>query len=334
MQRNASLEVLKLSLAIMIIGIHTGIFMDVSKYLYFLIVNGLFRVAVPVFFIINGFYLYGYLAKNKAFMTWIKRLIFLYLVWMGLYFPIYLPKTDIYLFLKSHDINSFSQYNWLVFLENIVIGFYQLWYLTSTACAGIILYTLRKRSDFEILALSFFMFLVGVVIQYFSVYVVFENKMLNILMTPVWSFRNFVFFGFPMLSIGYVFAKNDLDKIKINIKLLKSIVILGVVLLIFESSINFIYMPPTKKSFDMFLSLIFLSPALFLLAVRGRATINTDFLSKLSIGMFLNHVFFLFVLTKFLSFERGTLLFFIVLSLSVIVSCFLVKIDKKLGFIL
>lgn len=47
--RNISLDVLKLTMAFMVLGLHAGFLSDYSKSGEFLFVNGIFRIAVPIF---------------------------------------------------------------------------------------------------------------------------------------------------------------------------------------------------------------------------------------------------------------------------------------------
>jgi hypothetical protein len=54
-------------MAFMIVGLHAGFLGEYTKLGHYLTVNGVFRVAVPVFLIINGFYFYPVLLKNLPF---------------------------------------------------------------------------------------------------------------------------------------------------------------------------------------------------------------------------------------------------------------------------
>ena len=54
--RNLSLDYMKVLLAFFIIFIHAGLFYDFDESLSYIFVNGVFRIAVPLFFIINGYY--------------------------------------------------------------------------------------------------------------------------------------------------------------------------------------------------------------------------------------------------------------------------------------
>ena len=57
--RNLSLDYLKVFLAVCVVFLHGGWLYDINELVGYLHVNGLFRIAVPLFFIINGYYFYN-----------------------------------------------------------------------------------------------------------------------------------------------------------------------------------------------------------------------------------------------------------------------------------
>ena len=56
MERNVSLDILKLSMAFMVVAAHARFLSEISPLGEYLTVNGLFRIILPVFLIINGFF--------------------------------------------------------------------------------------------------------------------------------------------------------------------------------------------------------------------------------------------------------------------------------------
>ncbi|OSX81592.1 hypothetical protein B9L20_27905 [Serratia marcescens] len=74
--RFGALDNLKFLSAILIISMHVHNLGMESIYSYSL-VNGLFRYAVPFFFIVNGYFLITSIEKS-GFYTWVKRVIILY----------------------------------------------------------------------------------------------------------------------------------------------------------------------------------------------------------------------------------------------------------------
>lgn len=50
-ERNISLDLLKIILAIFVVGLHCGFLKDIDFSLKVLTVNGVFRIAVPILFV-------------------------------------------------------------------------------------------------------------------------------------------------------------------------------------------------------------------------------------------------------------------------------------------
>lgn len=68
MSRKISLDILKLLMSFMVVGLHAGFLGDVDLLGEYLTVNGIFRLAVPTFLVINGFYFFlSYLKINNLF---------------------------------------------------------------------------------------------------------------------------------------------------------------------------------------------------------------------------------------------------------------------------
>ena len=58
MERNLSIDILKVILAIAVVFLHTRIFYDLSTLLGHVFVQGIFRLAVPIFLVITGYYFF------------------------------------------------------------------------------------------------------------------------------------------------------------------------------------------------------------------------------------------------------------------------------------
>jgi len=84
LSRNIALDILKVTLAFMVVGLHADFLADITSTGSYLTVNGIFRIAVPLFLLINGFYFYSVLANQKT-ANWIKKVLSLYVFWMLFY---------------------------------------------------------------------------------------------------------------------------------------------------------------------------------------------------------------------------------------------------------
>ena len=116
MERNITLDFLKVILAMMVVGLHSGFLSDMSTVLSYLSVNGIFRVAVPLFFMINGLFFYDVLSNNNQ-RKWFLRIFSLYSFWMLFY---------VYFWFRPE---TFNFYNILKIVKTLVVGYHHLWYL-------------------------------------------------------------------------------------------------------------------------------------------------------------------------------------------------------------
>lgn len=316
MQRNAGTDGLKIALAMMVVALHASLFTETAAYLNYLFVNGLLRIAVPIFFIINGFYFYPLIARNRPFAGWARRLAVLYGMWMLLYLPFYWPA---HLTLARDQIGL---------LEKFVFGYHHLWYLVGTLGAGAVLYLLRRRSDKQILITGIVLFVVGYVLQAIANYAPIEEGLAGYLLNSGWIFRNFLFFGFPLFAMGYLIAKHRLHTLPRRDPQLLCAIFAAALLLVLESTAHY-FLHPAKAGLDMYLSLLVLCPLIFIFFHSRSARLNTDFLSKLSTAIYLTHVYFINILLDTGWMEQGTALFVMVMFASTIVSAVLVWADRK-----
>lgn len=114
-------------IGILIISMHVHNLGMESIYSYSL-VNGLFRYAVPFFFIVNGYFLIASIEKS-GFYTWVKRVIILYTLWMIIYLPIYYKQFDIHTSTGKLDLAI-----------TMLLGFHHLWYLVAMFVGGVLLF--------------------------------------------------------------------------------------------------------------------------------------------------------------------------------------------------
>lgn len=56
MKRNIVLDIYKIILSLMVVGIHIRFFYDFNNQIGYILNQGIFRLAVPSFFIINGYF--------------------------------------------------------------------------------------------------------------------------------------------------------------------------------------------------------------------------------------------------------------------------------------
>ena len=318
MTRNIALDILKLGLAFMVVALHVGFLRDISPLGEYLIINGVFRIAVPTFLLINGFYFYAVLEKRNI-SVWFKRVFFLYIFWMLVYSNFWFRISD------------FSFVEFAKIFHTFIFGYHHLWYLPALLGSAALVVLLRKSSLKVMIAALLSIFIAGVLIQYAANYHMVNNETIDKLFNYVWFHRNFLFLAFPFFFIGFLINKFSIHE-KISLSLSISLSVLGILLLVGES--YFTYSDPLSEgNYDNLISLLIVSPSLFLVFM------NLDFqgyskqLALYVTGIYFIHPYVQHFYHKSYNFDE-TLLTFIVFLSSVIASYFLIIANKKFKFIL
>jgi len=288
-KRDVTLDYLKVVLAVLVVGLHAGFLEDVSPLLSFVTVNGLFRIAVPLFFVISGYYFFHISEKGRV-AKWAKRLILLYVVWMLIYL----------------------QYWWRVptgkrevifFVRELLMGYYHLWYISGLLLAGLIVHFLRRHSKLTAIA-AVGLCIVGIGTQYAGDYGIFGDGRLHELSNYNWSHRNFIFFAFPYIASGYLIAKHKVDGYS-NKRVLVACCLFSLVLLMAESTMLF-YSDGRTGGVDNLASLVLAAPLTFLAVKKFRYEGDSRGVAASSTALYFIHPMILQILKPFVA--GGTLL--------------------------
>lgn len=317
--RSLSVDILKVMLAFMVVGIHSGFLEDISALGRYLTVSGLFRMAVPIFFVINGFYFFS--VPPERISLWFKRVIQLYLFWTLVYIGYWFRAETINLFEIARVVKT------------ILVGHEHLWYLPAMIGAALVLLPLRKLSTPALLATAIFLFAIGLTIQYLGNYHLFANKSLDTALNSLWLYRNFIFFAFPFFAIGYLLRKTEIYK-HVTMPKVAIMTVVALALFLTESYLDFILQATSKpEGFDIYLGLIVLCPLIFIVALKMDIQGEGKTLALYSTGIYFVHPL-LISLIKTYSDVGGTLLTLIVAILATLTAWLLIKIHKHLKFIL
>lgn len=316
-ERNISLDILKLIMACMVVALHAEFLTGISELGRYLTVNGIFRMAVPIFLLINGFYFYPVLAAKRQH-AWFKKVFILYLFWMLVYsaFWFYIPTLSIY---------GIGQ-----FIFRFIIGFWHLWYLSGLIGAALVLLLLRKVSSFYLLLSSALTFLAGVAIQYGGHYHLIKYPLIDHLFNLPWFHRNFLVFSFPFFCVGFLIHKHSLHRtITVNTALLWAL--LGMGLLIAESYINFLQ-PNSDRYFENLVALIVVCPACFIFFVKQTIIGHSKQVALYSSAIYYIQGFILIWLSRYM--PLGSWLTLTGILLSVMAASLVIAINRRLTFIL
>ena len=305
MGRNLSIDVLKIILAFFVVFLHMNFLKETYPLLSYILVNGLFRIAVPVFLVITGFYFF-HIDNAKKLKKWLFRTFLLYAIWMLIYVSYWKDNEQIWL--------------------TIIFGYHHLWYLIGTFFSGLILYFLRNQSSRLLLTLAIFLFLFGYVVQV-SGNLHYLNTESDSLLNDYLLYRNFLFVCFPFLTIGFLINKHRIDiSTYKNSSLLVILSILGVIA---EAFFNYNYI--SSESTDILFSLIFASPLLFLYCQKIYIKTTSKVLASLSTAIYVVHPL---IMKSEIYKEIQSFKILIFLAILIPVSFGLVYLNRKLKYLL
>lgn len=317
--RNQITDIFRLILISMVVAIHVDVFPMFSS-LNFFTVDGYFRMAVPIFFIINGYFFQYYVTDKAQFRKWLYRAVLLFVVWQIIYLPMYLPR------------DGFTAQHTAVFISELLFGYHHLWYIAAMATGGIFLYYLKDAKFTLLLCIALFM--IGWFLQYARLFIHTDGMLFKVF-SQYWIFRNGLFFGFPMMYIGACIAKNDLiervSKTACYYFLALSLLCLSLELWLTK---NYLF---TQMSYhiDFIVSLLVFCPSLFILLMKSDRVYFTHFNSK-SLALVASAVYFIhpYVIYFIESYHFTVALSYVLtLTISLLVASVLFYFRKKLFFI-
>lgn len=319
MSRNLTLDVLKILLACSVVGLHSGFLNETSATGHYLFENGIFRIAVPVFFVINGYFFYHALSRGLG--KWVSRLATLYLIWMAAYAYAWF----------HFDLGNGLVIVVLEVILNLILGYWHLWFIVGSIGAGLMVYVLRELPDRLLIIFGGLLLLMGLSIQYAGNYHLFAGTTVDSLLNKTPLYRNFVFVGFPFFLIGYMASKHKWETL-LTTRGWVFLTVLGFVLLLLEALMNLNLTNPPER-FDILFSLVLICPALFLLAIKNPVPGRNKNLSHVATAIYLIHPMILHVIWRYVEIP-GTLQTVITIILSSIAAFLLIGINRKLKVIL
>jgi surface polysaccharide O-acyltransferase-like enzyme len=316
MERNAALDLTKLVLSIMVVGIHVRFLSDVDGQLSYLLCNGLFRVAVPIFFLINGFYFYSVAIKGTS-RAWLARVAGLYAMWMLVYMPFWVDPAP-----SMHSVLKFGYH--------LLFGYHHLWYLPGMVGAAALVLLVCRLGTKLMLVLCVLSFALGVGIQYAAAMHVVQEPLVDKALSQVWVYRNALFFGFPFFGLGFLVAKENLcDRVSNWHALIAAVV--GAVLLIAE--VLRAYRITSAPPMDNLASLLLICPAAFVLVKKSALAGERKLFALMASGVYFSHVLILHLLERF-ELTGSILKGLLVVLLSLMLGATLVPLGRRFRYVL
>ena len=210
-----TVDLFKYICAILVVVVHVNPFIELGEFYNFIAINVLGRIAVPFFFIANGyFFAKSYKANGTPyFKSYIKNIIKKYIFWSILYLPFGLY------WLTQHTDFSFSFYPVALIYAFLNVGtFYHLWYIPALVFALVAIVFLNKRIKLRwLLVLGLLLYVIGASETYVSYLTPQLSQFLYKYIDIFYTTRNGLFYGFVFVLLGFIANQETvLSKFKYN----------------------------------------------------------------------------------------------------------------------
>lgn len=341
-----SFDVAKFICSVLVVMIHVAPFgvqetTNVFSHMNYLLRQGLCRMAVPLFFVFSGFFLYRKTPSDKFDFSPTKKYLLnvlrLYILWS----LIYLPSNLKTILSNPHG----ALHGWLKYIRNFIfLGSYtHLWYLpallTAVLITSFLLY--KKWSPKKILLTSCVFYFFGLLGNaYFGIIrplcsIPFIGKTLELYFKIFDTTRNGLFFGFFFVALGMYLSKND---ILIKSKKALLLFIMSVLLLITEVSLLKKFNIADDCSVILSTIPCSLFGFLYLKTIELKDSPVYIFMRKISSLIFYGHPFVLKVSLITSSILKVNILntpflFLLVLSVTILIAIAIIKLSDKRPFL-
>lgn len=312
--RNCNIDVLKFILAVMVVFLHTK-----SEYKEFL--QPLTTCAVPTFFMISGWLIFGRDVNGKNTLKAAWRIIKIFFWSLLLYIVVFYVKHS------TFWIPDFKDTLLLVLFNNEGASGH-LWYLSAYSYVLLIVSFLAHIKKLKWLPfIALFAFGTYFVCDGFFMYLGMEKKL-----TLVYMFRNFFFTGIPFFTLGAVIRKKAIILVGKQNTINTIILIVFSILALLE--IDYFHF---NHIADVYFMTAPIAISLFLMSISsmcGERSVISDWGRQYSLYIYIIHPLFIVVL-KYLTGNSPASIFmwmnpFIVLTVTMIFSVTFVYVKDKI----
>lgn len=315
--RNVSLDIAKLILAACVIGLHADLLMDSAPYYGNLLVNGIFRIAVPFFFIVNGYFLP---LQRASFNRWFFRVGTLYFAWMMIYAWAWAPTFPI------------TPTGLLKLAKVWLFGHHHLWYLAAMLPAGALIFATKGQPKLTA-TIAAIALLGGISLQYSSFLQIVPGSIGDFI-SYNWVHRNFLFTGLPYMFLGLIMRQREAELRAVSTGTISAVFITSMGLLIAEATLIYAHQPAIS-GFDNLFMIAPVAASLFLLTCVTRVlSPYGKLLATLSTSMYLIHPAILQAVRSQGDSLTSSGQFIITLALTVFVSVGVVRVSRTFRWLL
>ena len=307
--RIASLDLARFLMALLVIGAHGRLFVDVSYPVYFAtFVGGWARLIMPIFLMISGYYFA--VQVRRGVWRWARRILILHLVWSTIYIGAWMP------------LDSFSAGKaafWYFF------GAGHLWFMPAMLGGGLMLYALREWATRPLLLLAVALYFTGGAVQYAMDMVIdFETVAHH---NALYALpRNFLFYGFPFMALGHLMAREDvLARVQAMARLPLFAGLLG--LLALEIYVKYVAFPH-EAVFEVTLANILVAPLIFVWLLGLENVRAAPWMAPVSAAIYFVHALVLIALEQVTGLTPS-LLTLVAVAVCIPVGLGLVKINNR-----
>ena len=285
--KNLSLDKIKLIASLCIIAIHTYPLMSLNANIDFLISRVLFRVAVPLFLMITGYFILKESLKNKNILKeFTKKILKIYLLSILIYLPI-----NLY-------ISAFKNLTVLEIIKEFLITgtFYHLWYFPALILGLWLTYFIIKNTKEKYASIIFVvLYTLGLLgDSYYGAIndIKIIESFYNVIFTIFEYSRNGLFYVPIFLYLGYLTNKNNL---KIEKK--KNVILIAICTLLLLIEGYILHYFAVQQHDSMYIMLIPLMVLLFNAVINNKGKEN-KILRSLSTTVYIIHPVFIILIIK------------------------------------
>lgn len=296
MKKKINLDTYRIIAALLIIGIHTYPFTSISKNLDFIFTHVIFRIAVPFFLMLTGYFVLPTIIKDKEKLKkYTKKILKIYIISIIIYIPIniyggLLKEINIIEIFKMIFINGTMYHLW--YFPGLIMGIWLTYYIIKKT---------NKKNTLLILILLYIIGLLGDSYYELTEQIHFLKNIYKIIFIIFDYTRNGIFYVPIFLYLGYITKeKTNTTKIKNNIIL----TIIFLILMILEGITLYYFEIQKHDSMYAFLPLLMYN--LFLTITYKNNTQNKK-LRNISTIIYIIHPLFIIItrlIGKILNIEK------------------------------